>query len=77
MPGPIPAPRDWGTFDVEPFDQYRVRWPKKYNNVPDVVIETWIHRHWREFQAWLPLRPLDWNSNHENSHPRKCCPWTT
>jgi hypothetical protein len=57
----IPAPRDWGTFDVEPFDQYRVRWPKKYNNVPDVVIETWIHRHWREFQAWLPLRPLDWN----------------
>ena len=57
----IPAPRNWGTFTLEPFGEYRARWPKKYNNVPDEVIETWIYRHWREFQIWLPLRPLDWN----------------
>ena len=56
----IPAPRDWGTFSVEPFGEYRIRWPKKYNNVPDAVIESWVYRHWREFQAWLPLRPLEW-----------------
>ncbi len=56
----IPAPRDWGTFTVESFAEYRARWPKKYSNVPDEVIETWIYRHWREFQIWLPLRPLDW-----------------
>lgn len=56
----IPAPRDWGTFNVEPFDEYLSRWPKKYINVPIEVVETWIHRHWREFQAWLPLHPLEW-----------------
>lgn len=56
----IPAPRNWGTFDVEPFSEYRTRWPKRYKNVPDEVVETWIYRHWREFQAWLPLRPLEW-----------------
>lgn len=56
----IPAPRNWGTLNLEPFDQYRARWPKKYDNVPDAVIETWIYRHWREFRAWLPLRPLEW-----------------
>ena len=56
----LPAPRNWGTFQVEPFAEYRLRWPKKYSKVPDEVIETWIYRHWREFQAWLPLLPLDW-----------------
>ena len=57
----IPAPRNWGTFNVEPYAEYRTRWPKKYENVPDAVIETWIYRHWREFQSWLPLRPLEWS----------------
>lgn len=56
----IPAPHNWGTSSVEPFSEYVTRWPKKYSNVPDAVIETWIYRHWREFQAWLPLRPLEW-----------------
>jgi hypothetical protein len=56
----IPAPRDWGTFIVEPFGEYRARWPKKYNDIPDAVIETWVYRHWRDFQAWHPLRPLEW-----------------
>lgn len=23
-------------------------------------METWIYRHWRDFQWWLPLRPLEW-----------------
>jgi hypothetical protein len=56
----LPVPRDFGTFDGEPFAEYRARWPKEYSRVPDAVIETWIHRHWREFQMWLPLRPLEW-----------------
>ena len=56
----IPAPRNSGTFNVEPFAEYRTRWPKKYSNVPTEVIETWVYRHWEDFQAWLPLRPLEW-----------------
>lgn len=36
----IPVPRDFGTFDVEPFIEYRARWPKEYDCIPDDVIET-------------------------------------
>jgi hypothetical protein len=56
----LPAPRKWGSFDVEPFSSYRLRWPAKYSRVPDTVVENWVHRHWRDFQRWLPLNPLDW-----------------
>lgn len=56
----LPTPRNWGTFEVESFAEYRTRWPTKYSNIPDEVIETWIYRHWREFQSWLVLNPLDW-----------------
>ena len=56
----IPSPEDWGTFDVEPFKKYFERWPIAYSHVPPLVIETWVHRHWREFQLWQPLRPLEW-----------------
>ncbi len=56
----LPAPRKWGSFDVEPFSSYRQRWPSKYAAVPDTVLENWVHRHWRDFQRWLPLSPLEW-----------------
>jgi hypothetical protein len=56
----IPIPHNWGSFDLEPFDQYRARWPEKYNRIPDEVIETWIHRHWSDFQQWHSLHPLEW-----------------
>ncbi|PHV23779.1 hypothetical protein CSQ92_12775 [Janthinobacterium sp. BJB446] len=36
------------------------RWPAQVAHVPEVVIETWIYRHWNDFQAWLPLEPLSW-----------------
>jgi hypothetical protein len=52
----IPKPKGYGSFEVEPFDAYRARLPAEFNGVPDPVIETWIHRHWSDFQAWLPLR---------------------
>ena len=45
---------------MEPFSSYRLRWPSKYSRVPDTVIENWVHRHWRDFQRWLPLNPLEW-----------------
>lgn len=57
---PIPAPHGWGTNHVESFVDYRQRWPKRYEHIPDCVIETWIHRHWGQFKEWLPLCPLDW-----------------
>jgi len=56
----IPKPRNYGSFDVEPFEDYLARLPAEFDAIPDLVIETWIYRHWREFQEWLPLRPLEW-----------------
>lgn len=56
----IPKPHNWGSHNVESFKAYRRRWPANLDHVPNVVIETWIYRHWREFQAWLPLNPLAW-----------------
>ena len=57
----IPEPRNWGTFDEEPFEEYLERWPVGLSHIPTDIIETWIHRHWREFQVWLPLNPFEWN----------------
>ncbi len=56
----IPEPTNWGERDVEPFETYFERWPTEYAHVPSSVVETWIYRHWRDFQCWLPLQPLDW-----------------
>lgn len=57
----IPKPIGYGSFEVEPFEAYRARLPVDFGRVPDPVIETWIYRHWSDFQAWLPLRPLEWH----------------
>lgn len=56
----IPKPIGYGTFEIEPFEAYRARLPVDFDRVPDPVIEHWIYRHWSDFQAWLPLRPLEW-----------------
>lgn len=56
----IPEPTGFGTLRVEPFADYFRRWPREYAQVPQLVVETWVHRHWSAFQHWLPLRPLDW-----------------
>lgn len=56
----IPKPIGYGSFEVEPFQAYRARLPVDFDRVPDLVIETWIYRHWSDFQAWLSLRPLEW-----------------
>lgn len=56
----IPAPHRHGTFDQESFADYMNRWPAHCAQVPETVIETWIHRHWNDFQAWLPLKPQSW-----------------
>lgn len=56
----IPKPKEYGSFDVEPFEDYRARLPSEFDAVPDAVLETWIYRHWSDFQEWLPLRPLEW-----------------
>ncbi|OEZ56019.1 hypothetical protein JAB5_42960 [Janthinobacterium sp. HH103] len=56
----IPAPHRHGTFDQEPFADYMRRWPVHFAHVPEAVIETWIYRHWNDFQAWLPMEPLSW-----------------
>lgn len=56
----IPEPIILAETDVEPFETYFERWPTEYGHVPSGVIETWVYRHWRDFQRWLPLQPLHW-----------------
>jgi hypothetical protein len=57
----IRPPKKWREpSKVEPLSSYLSSWPSEYSNVPAVVIETWIYRHWSEFQEWLPLNPLEW-----------------
>lgn len=53
-------PLGQGTIAAEPFQAYLGRWPTCYTNVPEPVIESWIYRHWYQFQQWLPLHPLMW-----------------
>ncbi len=56
----VPKPKNYGSHDVESFDEYQKRLPGEFKAVPKVIVESWIYRHWREFQEWLPLRPLEW-----------------
>lgn len=56
----IPEPYQRGDVDQESFADYRSRWPPGLAHIPDAVIESWIYRHWSEFQLWLPLRPFEW-----------------
>lgn len=56
----IPQPYRHGTIEQEAFSDYMRRWPTKFAHVPEAVIETWMYRHWNDFQEWLPLRPLCW-----------------
>jgi hypothetical protein len=56
----VPKPENYGSLDVESFEEYRSKLPVEFDVVPDLVIESWIYRHWQQFQDWLPLRPLEW-----------------
>ncbi len=48
----VPRVHKYGSFDVEPFQTYFRRWPKALSNVPECVVENWVHRHWSDFQMW-------------------------
>ena len=56
----FPKPIGHGTFNVESFSTYRTRLGSEFDQIPDFVIETWIYRHWRDFQDWLVLEPMRW-----------------
>ena len=57
----IRAPQNYNEpSEIEPLSNYLSSWPAEYSNVPEVVIKTWIYRHWSQFQEWLPLNPLEW-----------------
>lgn len=60
MPVVIPEVRGYGELNKESFESYYARWPAEFSSVPKCVVENWIYRHWANFQAWLPLRPLEW-----------------
>lgn len=56
----IPEPLNWDSVSKEPFADYWLRWPAKYSHVPEVVADTWIHRHWQQFRGWRGLKPESW-----------------
>jgi hypothetical protein len=52
------GPKNWGSFEVEPFEEYYGRIGNLFPNIPRCVFENWIHRHWRNFEEdWLDLDP--------------------
>ena len=54
----LSGPKNWGSFEVEPFKEYYERVGKSFSNIPICVFENWIHRHWRNFEDdWLDLDP--------------------
>ena len=57
-----PEVRGYGDFNVEPFQEYIERWPPELASFPRDLIETWVHRHWREFSNyWEVNGALKWN----------------
>jgi hypothetical protein len=68
----LDGPKNWGSFEVEPFEEYYGRVGKLFPNIPKCVFENWIHRHWRNFEGdWLDLDPKTFSfhsgvlTNHE------------
>lgn len=60
MPTEFPAVKGYGDFDVEPFEEYYARWPAALAAMPKCVVESWVYRHWTDFQSWIELDPAAW-----------------
>lgn len=41
-------PKNWGSFDVEPFTSYQKRAKALLPNWPDCVLEQWLYRHYSD-----------------------------
>ncbi|WP_238691539.1 hypothetical protein [Xanthomonas campestris] len=49
-----PTVNGYGDSGAESFDDYYARWPKQLSNFPQCVVESWVHRHWQDFERdWL------------------------
>jgi len=58
----IPSVKGYGEYEIEPYEEYRKRWPDGFDRFPEDLIEHWVHRHWREFSNyWLPAGALEWD----------------
>jgi len=56
-----PAVHKYGDIDVESFESYYARWPEALSAIPELVVEDWIYRHWRDFSHhWIALEPHTW-----------------
>ena len=55
-----PAVKNYDSLSPELFEEYFKKWPEKLNHIPKEVIESWIYRHWSDFQDWIPLQPEKW-----------------
>jgi hypothetical protein len=57
----IPVVVNYDTHDKESIESYLARWPSKFANIPNNVIEQWIHRHNPQFiEEWVGLSPEKW-----------------
>jgi hypothetical protein len=55
-----PAVKNYDSLSPELFEEYFKKWPEELNHIPKEVIESWIYRHWSDFQDWIPLQPEKW-----------------
>lgn len=56
-----PTVLKYGDIDAERFDSYYARWPDELIAIPTLVVQDWIHRHWRDFRDhWIDLAPHYW-----------------
>ena len=56
-----PPVRKYGDIDAEEFDAYYARWPDELSAIPKLIVQDWIHRHWRDFREhWIDLAPHHW-----------------
>ncbi|WP_245228133.1 hypothetical protein [Xanthomonas bromi] len=50
----VPSVKCHGDSGAESFEHYYARWPTRLINFPRCVVESWVHRHWRDFETyWL------------------------
>ncbi|MEZ8806924.1 hypothetical protein AB4453_04920 [Vibrio atlanticus] len=56
----FPSVSNYDSLSPESFEEYYQKFPRELDHIPKEVVETWIYRHWSDFQGWLELKPQDW-----------------
>ncbi|WP_407832171.1 hypothetical protein [Vibrio rotiferianus] len=57
----FPSVSNYDSLSPESFEDYYHRFPRELSHIPKEVVETWIYRHWDDFQGWRELQPETWH----------------